>query len=161
MLGVRCVIEALCLRLFPWCSTLFMVQLLHPYMTTRKTMALTIQTFVGKRMSLLFNTLCRCVMASLNINLFWSVVVIEWRTFKMLKADPLYLLEKETWAFCVPLTTGDQVGGHQWWGGFGKVLFFKPNLIIKDSNLTVLFYYSKYAFHGRMKVKFIHLFNLD
>ena len=47
------------------------------------------------------------------------------------------------------------------WGGFGKVLFFKPNLIIKDSNLTMLFYYSKYAFHGRMKVKFIHLFNLD
>ena len=38
----------------PWCSTLFMVQLLHPYMTTRKTMALTIQTFFGKVMSLLW-----------------------------------------------------------------------------------------------------------
>ena len=31
-----------------------MVQLSHPYMTTEKTIALTVQTFVGKVMSLLF-----------------------------------------------------------------------------------------------------------
>ena len=31
-----------------WCSAFFMVQLLHPYMTTGKNIALTIQTFVGK-----------------------------------------------------------------------------------------------------------------
>ena len=31
-----------------WCSAFFMVQLLHPYMTTGKIIALTIQTFVGK-----------------------------------------------------------------------------------------------------------------
>ena len=30
------------------CSAFFMVQLSHPYMTTGKTIALTIQTFVGK-----------------------------------------------------------------------------------------------------------------
>ena len=36
-----------------WCSVFFMVQLSHPYMTTGKTTALTIQTFVGKVMSLL------------------------------------------------------------------------------------------------------------
>ena len=42
-------------------SALFMVQLLHPYMTTGKTIALTIWIFVGKGMSLLFNTLSRCV----------------------------------------------------------------------------------------------------
>ena len=35
----------------------FIVQLSHPYMTTGKTIALTIQTFVNKVMSLLFNTL--------------------------------------------------------------------------------------------------------
>ena len=40
-----------------WRSAFFMVQLLHPYMTTRKTLALTRQTFVGKVMSLLFNML--------------------------------------------------------------------------------------------------------
>ena len=34
-----------------------MVQLSHPYVTTEKTVAWTIWTFVGKVMSLLFNTL--------------------------------------------------------------------------------------------------------
>ena len=38
-----------------------MIQLSHPYMTTGKTIALTIQTFVGKVMSLLFNTVFRIV----------------------------------------------------------------------------------------------------
>ena len=36
-------------------SAFYMVQLSHPYMTTRKTIALSRQTFVGKVMSLLFN----------------------------------------------------------------------------------------------------------
>ena len=46
-------------------SALFMVQLSHPYMTTGKTIALTSWTFVGKVMSLLFNMLCRLVIAFL------------------------------------------------------------------------------------------------
>ena len=37
------------------CSAFFMVPLSHPYMTTGKTTALTVWTFVGKVMSLLFN----------------------------------------------------------------------------------------------------------
>ena len=41
------------------------VQLSHPYMTTGKTIALTIQTFVSKTMSRLFNMLCRFVIAFL------------------------------------------------------------------------------------------------
>ena len=44
-----------------WCSAFFMVQFSHPYMTTGKTIALTIQTFVSKVMSLLFNMLSRFV----------------------------------------------------------------------------------------------------
>ena len=44
-------------------SAFFMVQLLHPYMTTGKTIALTIQTFVGKVM--LLNMLSRLVIAFL------------------------------------------------------------------------------------------------
>ena len=36
-----------------WCSAFFTVHLSHPYMTTGKTVALTIQTFLGKGMSLL------------------------------------------------------------------------------------------------------------
>ena len=48
-----------------WHSAFFMVQLSHPYMTTRKTIALTRQTFVGKVMSLLFNMVSRFVIAFL------------------------------------------------------------------------------------------------
>ena len=47
------------------CSAFFMVQLSHLYMTTGKTIALTIWTFVRKVMSLLFNTLSRFVTAFL------------------------------------------------------------------------------------------------
>ena len=42
-------------------SAFFMVQLSHPYITTRKTVALTIWTFVGKIMSLLLNMLSKLV----------------------------------------------------------------------------------------------------
>ena len=40
-----------------WCSVFLMAKLSHPYVTTRKTIALTIWTFVGEVMSLLFNPL--------------------------------------------------------------------------------------------------------
>ena len=48
-----------------WCSAFFMVQLSYPYMTTGKTIALTGWTFVGKVMSLFFNTLSRLVITFL------------------------------------------------------------------------------------------------
>ena len=47
------------------CTSFFIVQLSHPYMTTGKTIALTRQNFVGKIMSLLFNMLSRLVIAFL------------------------------------------------------------------------------------------------
>ena len=40
-----------------WCSAFFMVQLSYSYMITGKTIALTLWTFVGKVISLLFNSL--------------------------------------------------------------------------------------------------------
>ena len=46
-------------------SAFFIVQLSHPYMTTGKTIALTIQIFVGPVMSLLFYMLSRLVIAFL------------------------------------------------------------------------------------------------
>ena len=46
-------------------SAFLTVQLSYPYMTTRKTIALTEWTFVGKVMSLLFNMLSRLVIAFL------------------------------------------------------------------------------------------------
>ena len=45
-------------------SAFFTVQLLHPHMTTGKTIALTRRTFVGKVMSLLMNMLSRMVIIS-------------------------------------------------------------------------------------------------
>ena len=47
-------------------SALLLIQLSHLYMTTGKTIVLTIQTFVGKVISLLFNTLSRFVIAFLS-----------------------------------------------------------------------------------------------
>ena len=47
------------------CSAVFMVQLSHPYMTTGKTIALIIRSFVGKVVSLLFNMLSRLVITFL------------------------------------------------------------------------------------------------
>ena len=48
------------------CSAFFTVQLLHPYMTTGKTIDLTRGAFAGKVMSLLFNMLSRLVIAFLQ-----------------------------------------------------------------------------------------------
>ena len=72
------------------CSAFIMVQLSHPYMTTGKTIALTRWTFVGKVMSLLFNTLSRCVITFLPrrkcLLISWlqspSVVILEPKKIK-------------------------------------------------------------------------------
>ena len=61
--------------LIPHCSTFFMVQLLHLYMTTGKTIALTAWTFVNKVMSLIFNMLSRFVIAFLPVR---KCLLIVW-----------------------------------------------------------------------------------
>ena len=48
-----------------WHSAFFIVQFSHPYVTTRKTIALTRRTFIGKVMSLLLNMLSKLVIACL------------------------------------------------------------------------------------------------
>ena len=53
------------------CSAFFIVQLSHPYMTTEKTIALTIWTFVSKVMSLLFNMLSMFVIACYRFTVAW------------------------------------------------------------------------------------------
>jgi len=58
-----------------WCSAFFMVQVLHPYMTTEKTINLTKWTFVVKVMSLLFNMLSRFVIVFLPRN---KCLLISW-----------------------------------------------------------------------------------
>ena len=75
-------------------SVFFMVQFLHLYLTTGKTIALTTQTFVGKVMSLLFNALSRLVIAflprSLHLLILWlwslSTVILEPKKIKSVTA---------------------------------------------------------------------------
>ena len=84
-----------------WHSAFFIVQLSHPYMITRKTIALTRWTFVGKVMSLLFNMLSRCVIAFLlrsrHLLISWlqspSAVILEPQKIKYhsFHCFPVYL----------------------------------------------------------------------
>ena len=83
-------------------SAFFMVQLSHPDMTTRKTIALTRQTFVLKVRSLLFSMLCRFVRAFLPTS---KHLLISWlqspSTVGVLKSRPLLLCRSfymESWA---------------------------------------------------------------
>ena len=79
-----------------WCSAFFIVQLLHPYMTTGKTIALTRWTFVGKVMSLFFNMLSRLVITFLPrskrllISLLQSpsAVILEPQKIKSVTVSP-------------------------------------------------------------------------
>ena len=78
-------------------SAFFIVQLLHPYMTTGKTTALTRRTFVSKVMSLLFNMLSRLLIAFLprskHLLISWlqspSTVILE---PKKIKAVPVSIV---------------------------------------------------------------------
>ena len=58
-----------------WHSSLFMVRLSQLYLTTEKIIVFTIQTFVGKVMSLLFNMLSRFVIAFLSRS---KCLLISW-----------------------------------------------------------------------------------
>ena len=63
-------------------SAFFTVQLSHPYTTTGKTIAFTRQTFVGKVMPLLFNTLSRLVITFLwrskHLLISWLQSPLQW-----------------------------------------------------------------------------------
>ena len=67
------------------CSAFFIVHLLHPYMTTGKTIALTRPSFVGKVRSLLFNMLSRLVITFLPRS---KHLLISW-----LQSPPAVILE--------------------------------------------------------------------
>ena len=82
-----------------WCSTFFMVQLSHLYVTIGKTIALTIQTFIGKVMSLLFNMLSGFVISFLArsrcLSISWlqspSTVILEPKKIKSVTASAFSL----------------------------------------------------------------------
>ena len=80
-----------------WCSAFFIVQLSHPYMTTGKTIALTRWTFVGKVLSLCFNTLSWSVITFLpkskHLLIPWllspSAVILEPKKIKFVTVSPV------------------------------------------------------------------------
>ena len=82
-----------------------MIQLSHPYMTTGKTTSLTIWTFVGKVMSLLFNMLSRFVIAlfprSKHRLISWlqslSTVILEPKKVNSVTVSPFPLLFAMEW----------------------------------------------------------------
>ena len=88
-----------------WCSAFFMAQLSHPYMTTGKNIALTIQAFARKMMSLLFNTLSRLVIAFLlrskHLLISWlqspSAVILEPKKIKSITLSPSICHEVMGW----------------------------------------------------------------
>ena len=81
-----------------WHSAFLMVQLSQPYVTTAKITALTICTFVGRVMSLLFNTLSRFVIAFLprsnSFLISWlqslSAVILEPKKRKSVTISTFY-----------------------------------------------------------------------
>ena len=81
------------------CSVFFMVQHLHPYMITGKTIALTRRSFISKVMSLLFNMLSRLVITFLPrskcllISWLWSssAVILEHKKIKSVTVSTFYL----------------------------------------------------------------------
>ena len=95
------------------CSAVFIVQLSHPYMTTGKTIALTMQTFVSKITPLLFNMLSRWVIAFLTISkrllISWlhspSAVILELKK-NSLSLFPLFphLFAMKWWDGCHDLS---------------------------------------------------------
>ena len=89
------------------CSAFLMVQLSHPYLTTGKTISLTILTFVSKVMSLLFNMLSRFFLAFLprskRFLTSWmqspSVVILEPPKNTVGHCCPIYLLWSDKTAY--------------------------------------------------------------
>ena len=90
-----------------WCSAISLVQLSQPYMTTRKTIALSRWMFVSKLMPLLFNTLSRLVKAFLPRS--------KWPLISWLQSPSAVILEpKKIKYFTVSIVTHLSV--MKWWG---------------------------------------------
>ena len=107
-----------------WPSAFFIVQPSHPYLTIGKIITLTIQTFVGKVMSLLFNMLSRLVIVFLPKS---KLLLISW-----LQSPSAVTLEPEkiksvTVSIVSPSICREWYGTHscEWWEWMPWSSFFK------------------------------------
>ena len=103
--------KALILR----CSAFFTVQLLHPYMTTEKTITLTRRTFVGKVMSLLLNMLSKLVITFLPRS---KHLLYSW-----LQSPSAVILEPKKIKFDTASTVSPSIS-HEVMGPDAKILVF-------------------------------------
>ena len=126
-----------------WHSAFLMVHLSEPYMTIGKTIALAIQTFVGKLMSLLFNTLSRFVTAFLSMSkcllTLWlqsaSTVILE---PKKMKSVTIYTFSP---SICHEVMWLDAMIFILW------ILSFKPAFSLSSFALKRIFNYSSHSCH--------------
>ena len=128
-----------------WCSDFFLiVQLSHPYMTTGKTIAFAIQTFVSEVISLLFNTLSRFVIAFLPRS---KCLFISW-----LQSSSTVILEPKK---IKPLLSFDF---HFWVGTFWSQNYWKwvnlpPNPLSYSHIDLVLIFLSRHLNTGKRSSK--------
>ena len=82
-----------------WCWAFFIVQLSHPYMTTGKTTALTIQNFVHKVRSLLFNMLSRLVLVKSlsHVRLFATPWIVAYQALRSLSVHGIFQARVLEW----------------------------------------------------------------
>ena len=137
------------------CSAFFMVQFLHPYMTTGKTTAWTRQTFVSKVMSLFFNMQSRIVIDFLprrwsplscmkfEKNTLWfltyclsfidNMIIINSVTFTELKLNPYHTVYSY---FLKELKWGKVTTKLLWFGDGSVNHILKDCILLKGTFLT-------------------------
>ena len=91
-----------------WHSVFFIVQLSHPYMTTRKTITLTRWTFVSKGMSLLLNMLSSSVVVTLSASFNFMATVTIHSDFRALENKVCHCFH----CFSIYLLGSDGTGCH-------------------------------------------------
>ena len=99
-----------------WLSACFMIQLSHLYMTTGKTIDLTIRTFVSKVMSLTFNMLSRFVIAFLPRS---KCLSISW-----LQSPSTVILEPKKTKSVIVSTFSPYIGHEMMWPDIMILVFF-------------------------------------
>ena len=115
-------------------SAFFIVQLAHPYMTTRKIIALTRRTFVGKVMSLLLNRLSRLVITFLPRS---KRLLISWlQSPSAVILDPPKI-KSDTVSTVSPSISQEEMGP--------DAMIFVLNVNFDVSFFTLLFYHHQEA----------------
>ena len=122
-----------------------MVQLSHPYMATRKTIALTVGIFVGKLMSLLFNTLSRLVIVFLRRS---KCLLTSW-----LQSPSAVILEPKKIKFVTVSIVSSSIC-HEVMGSHAMILVFWM-LSFKPVFFTLLFHFHHFSSYSLSAIRLV------